>query len=100
MTQGLYKTISNAGKAASPASRTLQKFLLSDKQKSLLKSEAQRRSELLRKWGPLALAGAYGSAALGMYANRPTRKPGELPVPTRLELTNPILQRDGIPPYA
>lgn len=100
MARNLYKALSNAGKATSPASGTLQRFLLSDKTKLLPKSEAQRRSELLRKWGPLALAGAYGSAALGMYANRPTRKPGELPVTTSRDLLLPIPKNDGIPPYA
>lgn len=97
MSLGLYKTLSNASRASSPA---LQRFLLSDKPKLLLESAAKRRSERLNKWGKLALAGGLGSAALGMYANRTPRKPGELPAPTRLELMYPILQRDGIPPYA
>ena len=100
MSRILYKTLSNAGKASSPASSTLQRFLLRDKQNLLLKSEAQRRSELMRKLGPLALVGGIGSAALGMYANRPTRKPGELPATTHRDLLLPIPKSDGIPPYA
>jgi hypothetical protein len=99
MTRNLYKTLSTAGKAA-PTSSKLQKFLLNNKQNLLPKAEAQRRRELINKWGPLALVGGIGSAALGMYASRTPRKPGELPAPTRLELMYPVLQRDGIPPYA
>lgn len=100
MSRGLYKTLSNAGRASFPAPGSLQRFLLSDKTKQLLEAEAKRRSERLNKWGQLALAGGLGSAALGMYANRTPRKPGELPAPTRLELMFPVLQRDGIPPHA
>lgn len=100
MAQGLYKTLSNAGKVSPTASRTLQKFLLNNKQQLLPKSEAQSRIELLRKWGPLALVGGIGSAALGMYANRPTRKPGELPVTTHRDLLFPIPKSEVIPPYA
>lgn len=100
MSRGLYKTLSNASRASFPASGSLQRFLLSDKTKQLLEAEAKRRSERLNKWGQLALAGGLGSAALGMYASRTPRKPGELPAPTRLELMFPVLQRDGIPPHA
>lgn len=101
MSRGLYKMLSNASRASFPASSDLQRFLLrDDKTIQLLEAEAKRRSERLNKWGKLALAGGLGSAALGMYANRTPRKPGELPAPTRLELMYPVLQRDGIPPYA
>jgi hypothetical protein len=99
MTRNLYKTLSTAGKAA-PTSGKLQKFLLNNKQNLLPKADAQRRRELINKWGPLALVGGIGSAALGMYANRPTRKPGELPVTTHRDLLFPIPKNDGIPPYA